>query len=141
MRAGSKVAAKNCAHLFPGKTLDNIRKTIENTFKGKSTWGTKSAPAMEIRQQVTEEVKEIELQKALTTETILQEIYEFCKKQAEEAAGLAETSRDREAASRCFLPVTNILTKIASHNQQQPKSGLAEMREAMRIERDGQRPI
>jgi hypothetical protein len=67
---------------------------------------------MEIRQQVVEEVKAVELQKALTTESILQEIYDFCKKQAEEAASVAETSRDREAAARCFIPVTSILNKM-----------------------------
>ena len=77
---------------------------------------------MEIRQQVTEEIREIELKNALTTESILQEIYDFCKKQAEEAAKLAATSRDREAASRCFLPVTNILSKMTQPRNERNES-------------------
>ena len=136
-RLGAHEAARKWHHLWPDKSLENIRKTITNTARGLGE--SRDGPPAEVREAVAAEIAEEKKEQLATIEQMIHEIYEICKSNSLSVHKIAKVSNDYKAfvaSSQALLPATNVLSRMTqSQPPEKTKSGLAEMRETLKAQR------
>ena len=118
--------AKQFAYLWPDKKQDNIRKRLEHHF---------AAHLVDKMQEVREEEKEV----TRGLNEIADEFINLClsnAKDAREWALKSQAPRDMMFSSNAAAPGINLVSKLVQPESEKSKSGLDEMRESLRSQRN-----
>ena len=118
--------------------MENIRKTITNTARGLGE--SRDGPPAEVREAVAAEIAEEKKEQLATIEQMIHEIYDICKSNSLSVHKIAKVSNNYKAfvaSSQALLPATNVISRMAqSQSPEKSRSGLEEMRESIRAERN-----